>query len=100
MINAVSEDDDWHSDLSIVAQPVPDHHLAVTSALELQASPVQPVDNEGGHGRLLALRKALTLAGLDVILQYSKDTKLLPPPSESNLIVVLQQLVKNTGRLP
>ncbi|KAG6825182.1 hypothetical protein H0H92_004441 [Tricholoma furcatifolium] len=120
MINAVSEDDGalhsrpWHSDLSIVTQVWlpqiftkallitcrPNHQLPVNSALEFQASPVQPVDNEGGHGRLLALRQALTLAGLDIILQYSKDTKLLPPASTSNLIVVLQQLVKKTGCWP
>ncbi|KAG6822959.1 hypothetical protein H0H92_011917, partial [Tricholoma furcatifolium] len=49
---------------------------------------------------LLASRKALTQTGIDVILQYSKETKLLSPSSESNLIVILQKLVKETRGFP
>ncbi|KAG6826415.1 hypothetical protein H0H92_015861 [Tricholoma furcatifolium] len=93
----VSEDNGASVDIDLSVIPkVP----GLISALEVQASPVQHADNEGGHGRLLALRKDLAQSGLDVILQYSKSTKLLSPTSESNLIVVLQRMVKETGGLP
>ncbi|KAG6828314.1 hypothetical protein H0H92_008429 [Tricholoma furcatifolium] len=57
-------------------------------------------DDEEAHERLRVLPKVLIQSGLDVVLQYSKDTKLLSPTSESNLIVVLQHFFKETGGLP
>ncbi|KAG6823627.1 hypothetical protein H0H92_009613 [Tricholoma furcatifolium] len=105
MIDPVSKDTGalyagTHGDLNIIAK-VPD--CQPTSALEYQVLPTRSadiVDNEEAHERLLASCEALTQNGLDVVLQYSKDTNILSPTSESNLIVVLQQLVKATGGLP
>ncbi|KAG6824792.1 hypothetical protein H0H92_005822, partial [Tricholoma furcatifolium] len=78
-----------------------------TTALEVysefQASPTRPVNvyyDEDGHRMLLASRKTLTQTGIDVILQHSKETKLLSPSSESNLIVIFQKLVKETKGFP
>ncbi|KAG6808483.1 hypothetical protein H0H92_003986 [Tricholoma furcatifolium] len=103
MINASSEDTGaLYSSAYGDPNKVPSDSQ-LTRALKPQASPAQPVDvfdKEQGFGRLLAWRKALTQTAFDIILQYSKDTKLLPTTSESNLIVVLQQLAKETGGLP
>ncbi|KAG6826417.1 hypothetical protein H0H92_015863 [Tricholoma furcatifolium] len=94
MINAVSSDDasaealysGTHDDFDIVAKVSPKQSADI-------------VDNEEAHERLLLSRKVVTQSGLDVVLQYFKDTKLLSPTSGS-LIVVVQQLVKETGGLP
>ncbi|KAG6825181.1 hypothetical protein H0H92_004440 [Tricholoma furcatifolium] len=99
MIHELSED--TGALYSGIATEVPGSLL--TSALEFQVSPTRSAnvfDNEGAHKRLPVSPKALTHTGLDVILQYLKDTKLLSPTSASNLIVVLQQHIKDTRDLP
>ncbi|KAG6808484.1 hypothetical protein H0H92_003987 [Tricholoma furcatifolium] len=49
---------------------------------------------------LLKISRCVTLAAAILLCLYSKDTSILAPTSESDLIAFLQQLVEETGYLP